>query len=445
MRKRSKNKGFTLIEVIIALAILAVALAPLTANFIVSSKMNLRSRKNLNAMNLAQDMMEGMRSYSASELIDKFNNNTKDSTDSLVGKVLPVDTTYDITHSTVDADNHIYSIKNVKTTSAGGYNAYNVDVELISDTGAYDGKDMAAIASVDPYYNPVYNMSTSNDAEDTVIQIMYNNLTAIGATGSKNDLMDDVQREINLEIKSTGTDADPAYSTTVEVVYKIKSTRRGAWGVASGPYTDKAEYRTSQSISKALPKDCPTAVYLYYTGYKTGTSGVVFSNDDDVINITNQTGKDITVYLIRAQEERSPESDTYHLQYKCRVNLTTKNTGGTPMTDVDAPGWIYLVTNVRYNLKYGEELNKRTKDEDNNEILSESSYYSNNRAHIYYNAPTPISETEYQRYISDGYQKSDKGLLYKVKMTIYECKVDPATGDVVNGEEMATYDGGTVN
>lgn len=445
MRKRSKNKGFTLIEVIIALAILAVALAPLTANFIVSSKMNLKSRKNLNAMNLAQDMMEGMRSYSASELIDKLNNNTNDPNpgNSLVGKVLPEGATYDITNSTVDTSDPSdlkYSIKNIKTTSVGGYNTYTVDVELIPDTGAYDGKDMAEIASVDPYYNPVYSMSTSNDAEDTVIQIMYDNLAAIGATGDKdkNDLKNDVQREINLEMKSTGTEADPAYSTTVEVVYKIKSGRRGAWGVASGPYTDKAEYRNSQSISKALPKDCPTAVYLYYTGYKTRNDSAPSSNDDDVINITNQTGQDITVYLIRTQDATHPESDTYHSQYKCRVNLTATNPDGSGIADNDAPGWIYLVTNVRYNLSKGEEDNKKKYPENSSEPYvagDTSTYYLSTRAHIYYNSTTQkIVESDYQECISDGYQKSDKGLLYKVKLTI--------TDD--NGYTIV-YDGGTVN
>lgn len=451
MRKRGKNKGFTLIEVIIALAILAVALAPLIANFIVSSKMNLKSRKSLNAMNLAQDMMEGMRAYSAAEIIEKL-----DAADpsgptpvTLENTLLPMGTNY--TGWAKIATNN-YTIFGVQTAAGKGNdktNMYDVDVKLIPDTAVYDGKDMAAISTVDQYWNPVYTMSDSDGGsagETIAIDKIYEKVKDNASGKTTTQLKANMQREIKLNMKMT-TDSlgNNAYSTTVEVVYSIKPGNYADWHIdASNPSSlNNAVYTQGpRNISKAAASDCPTAVYLYYTGLSwanyTGDN-----NNNDTITITNQTGQDITVYLIRMQVESDGTANApYNNIYGCRVNLEARNTtDGNFLTDITDPGWISLVTNVRYHLTYGEELNKRNRTEDSpNNILpaGTNSYYNRERADIYYNSITsPIDdENMYKKYVSDGYQKSDQGLLYKVKLTIR----DSNTGDV-----MATYDGGTVN
>lgn len=457
MRKRGKNKGFTLIEVIIALAILAVALSPLIANFVVSSKMNLKSRKNLNAMNLAQDMMEGIRAYSASELRNLLENAAAPTTPtSIVGTVLPANTTYDsCTADLTGAPNlYKYTISNIQTVSnnqiAAGKgndktNTYNVDVELTADTAVYDGKDMASIASVDQYWNPVYTMSEApEDSEATAIDAIYekvkDNPAASGKT--KDTLKNDIRREIRLNTKVT-TDAgtgNKAYSTTIEVVHSIRSEKYGDWGINPSNDADvsNATYSSGQrNISKAAASDCPTAIYLYYTGLSAKPGN---RNDYDTIKITNRTEQDVTVYLIRTQVRGEATSlEAYNQSYRCRVDLEAKREDGNIINGTD-PGWIYLVTNVRYHLNYGEELNKRNKNEDDDDIplpAEVTSYYDRDRANIYYNTTANmIVESDYQQCVSDGYRKSDQGLLYKVRLTI---------SDANSGEVMATYDGGTVN
>lgn len=455
MRKRGKNKGFTLIEVIIALAILAVALSPLIANFVVSSKMNLKSRKNLNAMNLAQDMMEGIRAYSASELRNLLENAAAPTKTSIVGTVLPANTTYDsCTADLTGAPNlYKYTISNIQTVSnnqiAAGAgndktNTYNVLVELTADTALYDGKDMASIASVDQYWNPVYTMSEApEDSEATAIDAIYekvkDNPAASGKT--KDTLKNDIRREIRLNTKVT-TDAgtgNKAYSTTIEVVHSIRSEKYGDWGINPSNDADvsNATYSSGQrNISKAAASDCPTAIYLYYTGLSAKPGN---RNDYDTIKITNRTEQDVTVYLIRTQVRGEATSlEAYNQSYRCRVDLEAKREDGNIINGTD-PGWIYLVTNVRYHLNYGEELNKRNKDEKNDNILPDgvTSHYDRDRANIYYNTTANmIVESDYQQCVSDGYRKSDQGLLYKVRLTI---------SDANSGEVMATYDGGTVN
>ena len=123
MKKKKDNKGFTLIEVVIAVVILAIVVSPFVGNFIQSSKMNLESRKNLNAMTLAQDMIEGMSSYNATDLLDVLK---KADTETIENKILPSGATYTQSSSGENASlssgkKHVYDIKGVQT-AAGTYN-----------------------------------------------------------------------------------------------------------------------------------------------------------------------------------------------------------------------------------------------------------------------------------------------------------------------------------
>lgn len=74
MRKPEKNKGFTLVEVLIAVAVLAVLTVPLLANFVTSSRVNLKSKRVMNATAVAQNIMEGLSSYGVENSIIQLEN-----------------------------------------------------------------------------------------------------------------------------------------------------------------------------------------------------------------------------------------------------------------------------------------------------------------------------------------------------------------------------------
>ncbi len=73
----NKNAGFSLVELLISVTILAIIVIPLLHMFVTSSKINIKSRTTLRATTVAQDIMEGLKAYDIDELKAQFNNPTE--------------------------------------------------------------------------------------------------------------------------------------------------------------------------------------------------------------------------------------------------------------------------------------------------------------------------------------------------------------------------------
>lgn len=71
-RKRNKDAGFSLVELLIAVVILAIIVIPLLNVFLSSNRLNIKSRKTLRATTAAQDIMEGLKAYDINELKEQF-------------------------------------------------------------------------------------------------------------------------------------------------------------------------------------------------------------------------------------------------------------------------------------------------------------------------------------------------------------------------------------
>lgn len=71
-RKLNKDAGFSLLELLIAVVILAIIVIPLLNLFLSSNKLNIRSRQTLRATTAAQDIMEGLKAYNIEEIKAQF-------------------------------------------------------------------------------------------------------------------------------------------------------------------------------------------------------------------------------------------------------------------------------------------------------------------------------------------------------------------------------------
>lgn len=70
--KKSANAGFSLVELLIAVAILAIIVIPLLHMFITTTRINVKSRQTLRATTVAQDIMEGLKAYTVEEVVAQF-------------------------------------------------------------------------------------------------------------------------------------------------------------------------------------------------------------------------------------------------------------------------------------------------------------------------------------------------------------------------------------
>lgn len=71
-RSRTANAGFSLVELLIAVTIMAIIVIPLLHMFVTSTRINVKSRQTLRATTVAQDIMEGLKAYSLEEVQTQF-------------------------------------------------------------------------------------------------------------------------------------------------------------------------------------------------------------------------------------------------------------------------------------------------------------------------------------------------------------------------------------
>lgn len=66
-KRHNKNGGFTLVEVLVACAILGIALAPILSSFVAVARVNTTSRKKLSATTVAESVIESVKAFELKE------------------------------------------------------------------------------------------------------------------------------------------------------------------------------------------------------------------------------------------------------------------------------------------------------------------------------------------------------------------------------------------
>ena len=471
--KKKKNEGFTLVELVIAIVILAIAVSPLLANFIQSSKMNLKSRKQLNALNLAQDIMEGMSQYTAQENADYFFLASVSDNSILADKrVLPGGTTVTgcsgkvATKSNPSLNNiaspmpsdwtkFVYTVEGIQTAT-GNYNNYDMTITIDStsistnvDAGtktpqeiaaSINGKEYANISHVDKYFDAVTNIKAEEE------ELAYTNLRQNSNSPATpiSDYVGKVERTISINLTQGGLVGSPEYSVEVVKTYKVLASAKATLGFSGANAGDSfTTYEVRETIPMPELSIMPRSVYLYFEGLS-GAS----STNREKIKINNTTNQPIIIYLVRTVDPNTltqPSVIAFNNGYACDVYVNSKESADPSAPSVDN---VEIVSNLRFNLLYDD--NKRVYKEGTTEKLPgitdaevTSTKYSRNRSLIYYNDDTVAignSVTQgndfYEKYIFDGYKTLQKDVLYDVKIEIREHGKSNA---------IASYTGGLSN
>lgn len=68
MFKKKKNRGFTLVEVLVAAAILSIMVPPILSSFVAIARVNSKSRMKLSATTIANGVMESAKSFELAQV-----------------------------------------------------------------------------------------------------------------------------------------------------------------------------------------------------------------------------------------------------------------------------------------------------------------------------------------------------------------------------------------
>ena len=301
------NSGLSIVEVLVAVAILAIVFVPLLKTFTQASTINARAQKLQNVTSLAEGVMEDVKGKSIQELhdlaveradvsflpLDKDGTLTKGN----LNNVPPYTVTYEnvtatqgITYDavvTIATDNY----KSTDRSDARKANklSHNDDIGDVSDANI---RELPQINKVDSNKNAVLSWEL-NKYDNKALENLAaeNSVSGSDIATLKDSYKDTAEKYINIEIKE---DTDTS-STKVscEVEYKT--------GTASGKSLKYLVY-TGYFVEPLASEPAGPDIYLFYTlseNVKDGASNIADPIKKENIKIEDKTtGKRHNVYFI---------------------------------------------------------------------------------------------------------------------------------------------------
>lgn len=348
---KNSNKGFSLVEMLVAISLLTIVVASLTQVLISASKVNQKSKRTMSATEMAQNMFEGINSktpedaivelsslaYSSDVILDEpmsiipdgmsyddlgeYKYVTDPSTGAVVYKA-DASTGGDAVRSIasdLSSGTLKYRCKGFKENSDGKYTFWiqglkqmetYYDVRITFDASQYD--TTYAPASADPLYKTDYvsiptisDVNSSYDGMFLETTLGLSNVISgeydgkqIGIALSEADILKNLERTYTLDIKDVGVSGSPQIVVDLTQNYFYTQSSDLAIGY-TGAYTSSVERIFDSSTSGNLPRN----LYIYYTPNYNSTSQGIAALDQFVVN--NLSDYDVNVYIVRMQQSGS--------------------------------------------------------------------------------------------------------------------------------------------
>ena len=367
VKKRLDDRGMTLVELLVAIVILAIIVVPLLHAFVSAARVNMTSRKNLRVTTAAQDVMEGLRAETLEELALQIHNPTGTNVSGnavrdgfrVVDRAL-VTGSISENRCTVAADGSVSNLKIAKSTEsadddkpcitsadgmdtyefhqkadgkyyftlsdvtvdAGGSSDFKVDVLIAADANSYRSGGSASVS-----FNsaPIVDISDMKDVSDFIIELKEKDmLTQLNGTYSSTYTMQDVYLTVNIKLSKVVVAGNDKYR--IEATYRLTSKTNSS-------------HKKEESI--VITKDEVRNIYLFYHPTYNGKT-IASSTQPDEINFVNDDKLDTNLYIVKQYDSSLSFIEAWEDAYRCKVNIT--ETGSSvPHTK--------LRTNLDYNLR----------------------------------------------------------------------------------------------
>ena len=332
MEKRKRdNRGFTLLELMIAVIILAVIIVPLLHSFVTSYTVNSRSRRMMRATTLAQDVMEiferekleDMKTLAAASDADaKYGDFTftdlSTPRDPAATPTDPTDPTSPPANPE-DAGNGLYEftwegVVNEGSDGSGirifhgGSDVATYDVTVTLDAqrnSSYFDENTAQVADINTlsaldsgaYVQRVRNLTQTSGMDEEAYNYFYTHQKT-GGTEAREDFARHLHREITLTVEQKEQAGRTVTIAKAEYVYILDDTyAAGIVEAADRRYSsgEKIFFNNAQTNDEDGNPVELQSVYLFYAPRYISGKAVT---DSDVIIIRNEDKLPVNIYLM---------------------------------------------------------------------------------------------------------------------------------------------------
>ena len=324
--KKLNNEGFSLVEVLVAVIILALVAGPILMAFVMSARFNARARENQRISTVAESVMEEFKGFSI-----------KDAKANYEDISAPGSGTYRFAN-TKTIDGGTYDIRVTATPIR--------DKEAAVLNGADTSKDSyIKAAPMDPYYDYVYTQDLYQDKRiyDQILNDVYTYLddnydfSTTDPGKSASDLNKDkinVNRTVVAEI--TGSDTDQAVKMLF--IYDFNISNYPITGHSSVSYS--FPYTITEESAVKYYKELNN-VYLFYSpGYNSIPAKKVAQIKSDTVIIANHSSRAINAYVTKQVNPLYSDADRFTCDTEYRPNIYPAGAGAvnlvTHINDTDS-------------------------------------------------------------------------------------------------------------
>lgn len=334
-RLKGDNKGFSLIEVLIAVVILAIVVTPFLRSFVTAATTNSKAKSIHKATVLAQSVMEGFKAEELEEISAQFDNPEEGFyvvPSGLIGEGAGVESLVGELHYADQPDGvFYYYLQEVQEDST----KYDVLVKL--DATAYQAGNANSVEAAHQYNEVELAQLPVIDLEQDGICVQKQAYTDYAAeefmashiTGDEAVIRDSMRRTITVSVDKVmlGTE----YKITVSAEYKYSYTPEDS----AIPY----EYKKNQLCydSTETEKDLRSVYLYYYPLYQTSEA----SARDEIV-FENNAQIPVNFYLMKQKSDSA--TTTTEAQYDLKFTIAEQ--GVDDVEDMQTT----LYTNLANNL-----------------------------------------------------------------------------------------------
>ncbi len=306
MDKKNTNQGFSLVELLVAVAILAVIVTPFLMAFLTTTNINANTKKQQRAKFAATNVMEDIRSVDVEDIIGVTKIDDNRNEDGGYNYPSAVDengipTGAKAIASVYPQDDGTYLYKTTQITDKD--EEYTVDATLDPRYTTASDKDestdynaylMAHIKGMNSSYDTYYELDANTD--NNKFEQLSEKLLGSRDEDTLRSVYDTVNREIVINITNhsiNGNNTGNGVDVTVQSFYTMPN----------GGQIE--EVMTQPQVIYAASGDTLEGIYLFYNPLYNGT----FWRAKETITINNSINYNCDVYLVR--QDWPEGSDAY--------------------------------------------------------------------------------------------------------------------------------------